>query len=101
MRLLTLGLATATLGLAACASPGDPPGTSELPAEVVAFVKQRDGCDHFRGEEPYDAERARFINERLEALCTGTDRRLAELRARYRTRADVTAALAGYEDAVE
>ena len=90
---LMLALAVATLGPAACAAG--------LPADVAAFVKQRDGCDHFRGEEPYDAERAKFINERLEALCAGTDRRLAELRAKYRNRADVTAALAGYEDVVE
>ncbi|HEX8570895.1 MAG TPA: hypothetical protein VF699_13380 [Caulobacteraceae bacterium] len=110
MRSLKLALALASITLAACSESGDeravpPAGTqaaaAELPDDVIAFQKQRDACDHFRGEEPYDAARAKFIETRLDELCTGTDQRLAELRAKYRDRADVAAALSGYEAVVE
>lgn len=26
-------------------------------------------CEHFRGEEPYDAQRARFIDNQIELYC--------------------------------
>ena len=95
MTSLKLLLVLGALGAAGCAAP------RALPADVVAFKEARDGCDHFRGEEPYDAARAAFIAAQLEKLCTGTDQRLVELQARYRNRPDVTAALAGYEHPVE
>ena len=72
-----------------------------FPAEVTSFMVDRDGCDHFRGEEPYDAERAAFLEENIRELCTGTDAKLARLRARYANDPDVIAALANYEDQVE
>ena len=61
----------------------------------------RDGCDHFRGEEPHDAERRAYIAESVAELCTGTDARLAMLRRRYAADPSVIAALKGYEDRVE
>lgn len=51
-----------------------------LPTDVAAFVDRRDGCDHFRGEEPYDAERGAFLAERMNRLCSGSDAALARLR---------------------
>lgn len=72
-----------------------------FPAEVTSFMVDRDGCDHFRGEEPYDAERAAFLEENIRELCTGTDAKLARLRKRYAADPDVIAALASYEDQVE
>lgn len=72
-----------------------------LPAEVAAFRERRDECDHFRGEDPYDAERAAFLSEALTRTCTGTDAELKALRARYAGDPRVLAALADYEDEAE
>ncbi|MFB0873423.1 MULTISPECIES: hypothetical protein [unclassified Sphingobium] len=72
-----------------------------FPQEVTAFMVDRDGCDHFRGEEPYDAERRAYIAENVAELCTGTDARLALLRRRYAGDPSVIAALKGYEDRIE
>lgn len=76
-------------------------GAMPFPDEVTDFMVTRDGCDHFRGEEPYDAERRAFLAENVRSLCTGTDAKLATLRKRYKKDADVTLALQAYEDRVE
>ncbi|WP_454888222.1 hypothetical protein [Sphingobium herbicidovorans] len=72
-----------------------------FPQEVTSFMVDRDGCDHFRGEEPYDSERRVFLIENIAELCTGTDAKLAMLRRRYAGDAAVIAALHGYEDHIE
>jgi hypothetical protein len=72
-----------------------------FPDEVTSFMVDRDGCDHFRGEEPYDTERRAFLQENITELCTGTDARLAQLRRRYADDPDVIAALGNYEDRIE
>jgi len=77
---------------------GDP---KPFPTEVTTFMVDRDGCDHFRGEEPYDAERRAYLEKSIRDLCTGTDAKLADLRQRYAKNQDVMAALAGYEDRIE
>jgi hypothetical protein len=38
---------------------------SGLPADVLKFEERRNLCDHFRGEEPYDKERRKFLEENL------------------------------------
>lgn len=75
-----------------CASGAADSARADLctyPADVRAFVEDRDLCDHFRGE-PWpegdsDAERARRreLAEGIRTACAGTDRRLSELKARY------------------
>jgi hypothetical protein len=72
-----------------------------FPQEVTAFMVDRDGCDHFRGEEAYDAERRAYIAENIAELCRGTDSRLAMLRRRYAGDASVTAALRSYDAHIE
>ncbi|MEC3910533.1 hypothetical protein U5A82_08560 [Sphingobium sp. CR2-8] len=72
-----------------------------FPQEVTSFMVDRDGCDHFRGEQPYDAERRAYIAENIAELCQGTDARLAMLRRRYAGDRSVTAALKGYEAHIE
>lgn len=72
-----------------------------FPQEVTTFMVDRDGCDHFRGEEAYDAERRAYIVENIAELCRGTDARLAMLRRRYAGDASVTAALRGYDAHIE
>lgn len=78
-----------------------PAPDAPLPPEVVAFRERRDECDHFRGEDPYDEERAAFLSEALTRTCTGTDAELKALRARYAGDPRVLAALAEYEDEAE
>ena len=72
-----------------------------LPQDVARFIERRDLCDHFRGEEPYDAERRDFLAKRIREYCTGTDAQLAALRNKYKSRSEVIARLSGYELAVE
>ncbi|MGC4252695.1 MAG: hypothetical protein QM605_14820 [Sphingobium sp.] len=72
-----------------------------FPQEVTNYMVERDSCDHFRGEEPYDADRRAYLAENIAELCTGTDGRLAALRMRYADDPTVLAALSGYEDRIE
>ncbi|MBJ7376701.1 MULTISPECIES: hypothetical protein [Sphingobium] len=82
--------------------PSDDGGSAlPFPQEVTSFMVGRDGCDHFRGEEPHDAERRAYIAENIAELCSGTDAKLAMLRRRYAGDRSVTAALRGYEDRIE
>jgi len=72
-----------------------------LPPDVVAFVERRQACDHFRGEEPYDAERRAFLDGQVRALCQEMDAELARLRAVYKSRADVVEQLQMFEEGIE
>ncbi|WP_375198124.1 hypothetical protein [Sphingobium sp.] len=86
--------------------PDLPPadGTADpapFPNEVTRYMVDRDGCDHFRGEEAYDAERLAYLQENIAELCTGTDARLALLRQRYAHDPAVMSALSGYENRIE
>jgi len=89
------------------ASPAAPkaslatPAKASLPADVAAFRARRDACDHFRGEEPYDAKRAAFLAAEIAKACTGTDRELADLRKRHAGDAAAMDVLNGYEDDIE
>ena len=75
--------------------------TGALPPDVLAFKIQRDSCDHFRGEDGYNAERREFLARALARSCTGTDQALALLRQRYSANAAVMTALKDYEDRIE
>lgn len=77
---------------------GDP---TPFPEEVTTYMVERDGCDHFRGEEAYDEDRRVFLEENIRELCSGTDGRLAALRRQYAANPDVVAALENYEDKIE
>jgi hypothetical protein len=83
------------------ADGAEPTVTTGLPADVAMFKKHRDLCDHFRGEEPYDAERRAFLEESLKKYCTGTDQELASLRTKYKNNVVVLKVLSAYEDAIE
>lgn len=72
-----------------------------VPADVARFVKQREGCDHFRSEEAYDTERKRFLIGRMTQLCTGTDASLRALRLKYKAQPGVLATLERFEDRIE
>ncbi len=69
--------------------------------EYSQFTARRDQCDHFRGEEPYDAARAREIAAKVKQYCTGTDRELRRLRKRYAHDPHVLERLRRFENSVE
>jgi hypothetical protein len=73
----------------------------ELPEDVFSFVEKRDGCDHFRGEDPYDEERRKFILKNLQELCTGTDVELAKLKTKYESNSIVLSRLSNYDEDIE
>jgi hypothetical protein len=77
-----------------------------LPPEVQRFIADRDVCDHFRGEEasgdtPEQRERRAFIIQSMEIFCSGTDKRLAALRRRYKNDSSVINKLGKYENRIE
>lgn len=71
------------------------------PEDVTRFVERRDACDHFRGEEPYDAARRKFLEQQTQKFCAGTDRQLADLKKKYRGNTPVTTKLEQYEADIE
>ena len=83
------------------ARPAAPATQASLPADIVAFRERRDACDHFRGEDAYDAKRAAFLAAEVARTCTGSDRALADLRKHYASDARALAALKDYEDKIE
>ncbi|MHB1140155.1 MAG: hypothetical protein ACYC1T_00160 [Sulfuricaulis sp.] len=95
------------LFLALCAVLTIGAAAHDLPVDVQSFIDDRDGCDHFRGEpwgagdDPEVKERREFIFENIKKLCTGTDKRLAELRNKYRNDPVVIERLRVYEDNIE
>lgn len=72
-----------------------------LPVDVQAFLDRRAGCEHWRGEEPYDEERRIEIATNACELCRGTDAQLERLKKKYRTQAKVILALSQLEDKIE
>jgi hypothetical protein len=57
-----------------------------LPADVRHVLKRREDCDHWLGEEPYDADRRREIERAVRKLrCDTLERDEARLRRRYVT----------------
>jgi hypothetical protein len=79
---------------------------ADLPQEVESFVADRNACDHFRGEPTEgdsqdQKDRRAFVLESLEIYCSGTDRRLAALKARYSSNQAVMSVLGTYEPAIE
>ncbi|MEM1132249.1 MAG: hypothetical protein AAGH53_04875 [Pseudomonadota bacterium] len=77
------------------------PFADAIPADVRRFIVRRQGCDHFRGEPPYDEQRAEFLAKQIEETCTGTDAELAGLRRKYDDYAAIIAALSDFEDSIE
>lgn len=72
-----------------------------LPDDVASFKQRRDLCDHFRGEEPYDEQRKKFLERSIMKYCTGTDKELASLKRKYQNRAAVMRVLERYETKIE
>lgn len=74
---------------------------NQRPLDVISFLDRREGCDHFRGEEPYDEERRKFLLEKMHELCDGTDNQLDQLKRKYSTLPNVMTKLNSYELRIE
>jgi hypothetical protein len=75
----------------------------DFPKDVQAFLKKRDGCEHFRGEVPDPPEKKRIeeISREIKRLCTGTDDKLASLKHKYAGSPEIMARLNSYESKIE
>lgn len=76
---------------------------ARLPADVAKFIEQREGCDHFRGEmpDPLEKQRMKEVERELRRLCTGTDRKLAQLKRKYARNPAVMKRLNAFEERIE
>lgn len=74
-----------------------PPANNEYPADVTKFIEERDGCEHFIGEEPYDEDRRMVLAKNITELCTGSDEKLEALRTKYQNNPKVRMRLSQYE----
>jgi|ERR1035437_4300855 hypothetical protein len=77
-----------------------------IPREVKNFVAERSTCDHFRGEpfegnSPEQIERREFIFDSLDIYCSGTEKRLAALKRRYKKNEAVMKQLNKFEEMTE
>jgi hypothetical protein len=101
MMLLRAGCAAFVLGLVAVghahvapAQDGHAKLTQDLPRDAAAVVKRRVYCNHWSGEAPYDAARAREITRNvLKLRCSTLERDETRLRGRYAGNARVLSAL--------
>lgn len=80
---------------------GQDEAATGLPRDVSDFISRRDDCEHFIGEEPYDAERRAYLEKVIRETCTGSNQVLDALRRKYRSNAAVLKALADYERLAE
>lgn len=65
-----------------------------MPRPVAKFVERRADCNHWTGEEPYDAPRRAEIERAIRDLrCARIEEDEARIRRRYRTNAEVIAIL--------
>jgi hypothetical protein len=76
-------------------------GQAPLPEDVARFIERRDACDHFRGEEAYDAKRREFLEQQTLKLCVGSDKQLAGLKKKYAGNKAVITKLNDYEAEIE
>ena len=66
-----------------------------MPADVRAFLARENTCQHFAGEEPYDDERRRELEEAGAKYCEGRKKIFSDLIARHRGDCAIRNALIG------
>lgn len=72
-----------------------------LPEDVARYVERREACDHWRGEDGYDADRKAEILWAVCQSCPGSDAGLARLKKKYSANQDVQKRLADFEPNIE
>ncbi|KLD72468.1 hypothetical protein [Xanthomonas pisi] len=73
-----------------------PAGLCGMPEDVRKLVEDYDTCEHFAGEEPYDADRRHEIEVAVAQFCTPAPARLAKLMQQYRNDAHISEWLRQY-----
>ena len=73
------------------------PDARGLPADIQHFIVNHNDCEHWAGEEPYDAPRRREIDRGIAASCKGLDASAVTLRKRYAKYPKIRAVLRNYE----
>lgn len=98
MRFILIAAVTIGVGSSAAMAAG-----ATFPPDVVRYVEQREGCDHFRGEfpDPPDAKRMKEIEREVRKLCTGTDKKLQQLKRKYAKNPSVMKRLNEFEENIE
>ena len=87
------------IGPAAAVLAPPPRAPARQPAPARAFIDRRTGCNHWAGEEPYDAPRRKEIEAALKDLrCDRLDADEAALLRRYRGDPDLAALLDAVRD---
>ncbi|HVV82754.1 MAG TPA: hypothetical protein VHE35_06720 [Kofleriaceae bacterium] len=75
---------------------GGAPGA--VPAEVQALLDRWELCEHWAGEEPYDAARKAEIEKGEAQSCPGNEDTRTQLETKYADRPDVLAKLRALDD---
>ena len=98
-RTISLMLLCGALHLGATAPAAAAPAA--MPPDVASFLEERESCDHWRGEEGYDADRRAEISWSVCQYCTGTDSKLANLKRKYHDSKAVMSRLDELESRIE
>lgn len=73
------------LANAAVAQEAEPDYRSDMPKPVVAFVERYEKCNHWAGEESYDAARGKYIDQQWKKnRCEELRPDLEKLKASYK-----------------
>lgn len=89
-----LALLTCTLLMAGCSHiEGHTSRHDGLPRDVGSFLDRRSACGDYRGDAFFDDDRSDFMADQSAMYCSGTERELKSLRAKYASRPDIIAAL--------
>lgn len=83
------------------ASNGFANGNTAYPSDVRDFIDRREMCDHFRGKEPYNEDRAAFLAKRIERTCRGTDEELCKLQQKHNDCDEIIELLSRFEEKLE
>lgn len=68
-----------------------------MPDEVMRLSERIAACEHFAGEEAYDAERGAFLRQQVAATCPGNAANLQRLRLKYAANPSIAKHLAALE----
>jgi hypothetical protein len=79
------------------------PATAILPSDVATFIEDRGMCESLAGEFPDPKQREQFdaFLRKMERYCSGTDRKLADLKKKYRGNKAVLRRLNEYDPRLE
>lgn len=73
--------------------------TKGQPKDIQTFLERSAACQHFGGEEGYDAERRAFLNKQWKKYkCERIDRDLLRLKKKYAKQRNHLKILEKYED---